>query len=67
MPTIVKRDQKLPEALVLAGDPVHFLWVVPLSTRECNLKLEKGFDTVLGLFEQNRHPHAFDPARKSYI
>lgn len=67
MPTIVNRDAALPDKLVLAGDPVHFLWVVPLSTPECNLKLEKGFDAVLGLFEKNRHPHVFDPSRQSYV
>jgi hypothetical protein len=67
MPTILKRDAGLAEALVLDGDPVHFLWVVPLSTPECNLKLDQGYDAILGLFEKNRHPHVFDPARKSYV
>jgi hypothetical protein len=67
MPTIVHRDQKLPKELVLDGDPVHFLWVVPLSTPECNLKLAKGFGAILDLFEKNRHPHVFDPNRRSYV
>jgi len=67
MPTIVTRDQNLPQQLVLAGDPVHFLWVVPLSTPECNLKLEKGFSAILDLFDKNRHPHIFDATRKSYV
>jgi hypothetical protein len=67
MPTILKRDQALPNELVLSGDPVHFLWVVPLTTAECNLKLEKGFGAILDLFEKNRHPHVFDAARKSYV
>ena len=67
MPTIVQRDQVLPEKLVLSGDPVHFLWVVPLATPECNLKLAKGFGAILDLFGENQHPHVFDPARKSYV
>ncbi|HEY1341475.1 MAG TPA: suppressor of fused domain protein [Bryobacteraceae bacterium] len=67
MPPIVLKDQTLPKELVLAGDPVHFLWVVPLSTPECNLKLQRGFGAILNLFEKNRHPHVFDPARKSYV
>ena len=67
MPTIVVRDQKLPNELILAGDRVHFLWVVPLSTPECNLKLEKGFDAILDLFGRHQHPHVFDPKRKSYV
>jgi hypothetical protein len=67
MPTIVKRDQNLPRDLVLAGDPVYFLWVVPLSTPECNLKLAKGFGAILDLFQKNQHPHVFDPTRRSYV
>jgi hypothetical protein len=67
MPPIVKKDQTLPEELKLAGEPVHLLWVVPLTTAECNLKLEKGFDAILDLFQQHRHPHVFDPHRKSYV
>jgi len=67
MQTIVARDQKLPEELKIEDDPVHFLWVVPLTTAECNLKLQKGFSAILGLFGQHHHPHVFDPARKSYV
>ena len=67
LPPIVKRDQTLPSELKLGDAPVHFLWVVPLTTAECNFKLAKGFDAMLNLFQQNRHPHVFDPHRKSYV
>jgi len=67
MPTIVKRDQDLPKQLILAGDPVHFLWVVPISSPECKLKLEHGFGAIVDLFQRHRHPHVFDPRRKSYV
>lgn len=67
MPTIVVPDHTLSKELAIASDPVHFLWLVPLTTPECNLKLEKGFDAILDLFEKNRHPHVFDPDRKSYV
>ncbi len=67
MPPIVTKDQTLPEELQLGGEPVHFLWVVPLTTAECNLKLEKGFDAILDLFQEHQHPHVFDPKRKSYV
>ncbi len=67
MPTIVKPDGALAEELSLADEPVHFLWVVPLTTPECNLKLAKGFDAILDLFERHRHPHVFDPNRMSYV
>lgn len=67
MPPIVKKDQTLPSELNLDGEPVHFLWVVPLTTAECNFKLARGFDAMLRLFQQNRHPHVFDPDRRSYV
>jgi hypothetical protein len=67
IPTIVKRDGTLPEELILDGEPVHFLWVVPLTTPECELKLAKGLNAILALFGQNRHPHVFDPSRASYV
>ena len=67
MPTIVRPDATLPDKLTLAGEPVDFLWVVPLTTPECNLKLEKGFNAILDLFGRHRHPHVFDPNRKSYV
>jgi len=67
MPTIVKPDATLSKQLVLGGQPVQFLWVVPLSTPELNLKLEKGFKAILDLFDEHRHPYVFNPARRSYV
>ncbi|HKE24764.1 MAG TPA: suppressor of fused domain protein [Bryobacteraceae bacterium] len=67
MPTIVNRERALPEQLMLDGDPDHFLWGVPLSAPECHLKLKRGFNAILDLFENNRHPHIFDPVPKSYV
>jgi hypothetical protein len=67
MPPIVKKDTNLHEDLVLDGDGVEFLWIVPLTTAECNLKLAKGADAILDLFQENRHPYIFDPTRKSYV
>jgi hypothetical protein len=67
VPPIVAKDQTLPEELKLRDEPVHFLWVVPLTTAECDYKLEKGLDAILGLFQENRHPHVYDPTRKSYV
>jgi hypothetical protein len=67
MPPIVMKDQTLPTELILGSDPVHLLWVVPLTTAECNFKLKNGFDAIVGLLQQHRHPYVFDPARKSYV
>jgi hypothetical protein len=67
MPTVVQRDQALAEELQLAGDPVHFLWVVPLTTAECNFKLKQGLPAIYSLFDKHRHPHVYDPHRASYV
>jgi hypothetical protein len=67
LPPIVKKDQTLPSELILGGEPVHFLWLVPLTTAECDFKLANGFEAMLSLFQQNRHPHVFDSERKSYV
>ena len=67
LPPIVKKDQDLQEELILDGDGVEFLWVVPLTTAECNLKLEQGIDAILDLFQKNRHPYVFTGDRASYV
>jgi suppressor of fused protein SUFU len=67
MPPIIATDQNLASELKLEAEPVHFLWVVPLTTAECNFKLEKGFDAILDLFDQHQHPYVFDPNRRSYV
>jgi len=64
---IVKRDRALPGELVLGGQPVEFLWMVPLTTPECNLKLAEGLDAILDLFGEHRHPYVFNPKRQGYV
>jgi hypothetical protein len=66
MPTVVRADLALPRELTIGGDAVEFLWVVPLSKAECELKLAEGFKAIMGLFERNRHPHVFNGDRASY-
>lgn len=67
IPPIVKKDANLQEELILDGDGVEFLWIVPLTTAECKLKLKKGSNVILDLFQENRHPYIFDRNRKSYV
>jgi hypothetical protein len=67
LPPIIAKDQKLPSELRLNGEPVNFLWVVPITTAECNFKLNNGFDALMDLFDQNQHPYIFDPKRRSYV
>jgi hypothetical protein len=66
LPPLVNKDRTLSEKLVIEGDAVELLWVVPITSAECNLKLAKGSSALLELFTKNRHPYVFDPNRKSY-
>jgi hypothetical protein len=67
LPPIVKKDAELQDELTLDGEGVHFLWIVPLTTPESNLKLAKGSDAILDLLQKNRHPYVFNPDRQSYV
>ena len=67
LPPILQSDVELPDALVLDGDHVELLWVVPLTSAECDLKLQQGTEALLNLLDQNDHPFVFDPNRKSYV
>jgi hypothetical protein len=67
LPPLVKSDQTLQDDLVLAGEGVNLIWIVPITTRECSLKLAKGANALLELFSKNRHPYIFDPNRPSYV
>lgn len=66
MPTIVHPDSTLGEKLRIASEPVNLLWCVPITTAECELKLEAGTDALYDLFEVNQHPFAFAGNRQSY-
>ncbi len=65
--TIVRPDQLLGERLRIAGDPVNLLWVIPISERECQAKLDRGIDFLLEVFDKVRHPHVFAGDRRSYV
>lgn len=67
MPTIVRPDSTLEKELVLNGSSVHFLWLVPISTPECDFKLKKGANALLDLFDKYNHPPVFNPKRESYV
>jgi hypothetical protein len=64
---LVRRHQTLNEELVIAGCPVDFLWVVPISAAEHALKTQQGTDALLDLFEARKHPWLFDAQRTCYL
>ena len=67
LPPIVKKDQDLEDDLILDGQGVQFVWMVPVTTPECQLKLDKGSDALLDLLQKKRHPYVYDPNRSSYV
>ncbi|MDD4269672.1 MAG: suppressor of fused domain protein [Pirellulaceae bacterium] len=67
LPTILVPDMTLPDRLKLNGESVEFLWVVPISSAECDLKRKQGIDELLDLFDRFEHPPIFDPNRACYV
>lgn len=67
MPSILRPDSTLGDKLLIDQQPVHLIWCVPITTAECQLKLDKGSDAIYDLFEANQHPFAFAGDRKSYV
>lgn len=65
--SILQPDATLPNHLHIEKDPVHLLWVVPITTAECERKLRDGTDAILDLFEQFQHPFVLNEARQSYV
>ncbi len=64
---LLAQHQRLSEVLVIDGDAVEFLWVVPISQAELDLKRREGVDALLDVFQEKKLPWLFDPARKSVV
>ena len=64
---IITPDQRIAEALSVAGDPVEILTVHLISDREYALIKNEGLDAFLDLLDENDYPPIFDPARRSYV
>jgi hypothetical protein len=46
--------------LMLAGDPLSFLWYIPISTDELEFKREHGLQTFLAVLDESELPWVFD-------
>ena len=67
MPSIVEPDSTLGDKLKIEDEPVHLVWCVPITTAECQLKLDEGSNALYDLFDANDHPFAFSGDRESYV
>lgn len=65
--SILEPDATLSQSLRIDKDPVCLLWVVPITTAECELKLRAGSEALLDLFDQVEHPIVLDEKRPSYV
>jgi len=65
--SIVRPDATLEQRLKIEKDPVHLLWVVPITTAESELKLQKGTNALLDLFDRYDHPFVLDEKRRSFV
>jgi hypothetical protein len=64
---IITPDQRIAEALSVAGDAIEILTVNLISDREYELIKNEGLDAFLDLLDENDYPPIFDPSRKSYV
>lgn len=64
---ILVSDRNLGEKLVFQGEPVEFLWLVPITKAEMSLAMEKGTAALLDVFEARHHPLVLDRQRASYV
>ena len=67
LPPIVEPERSRDGELVLDGVPLQLLWVVPITSAEAALKLERGADALLDLLDERGHPPVLDPLRESYV
>jgi hypothetical protein len=65
--SIARPDSTLHERLKIDKDPVHLLWVVPITTAESEFKLQQGIDALMDLFDRYDHPFVLDETRPSLV
>lgn len=64
---VVRSDSELADKLVLDGDPVEFLWPIPITLAELELKLNRGYGALMDIFNEVQHPVVLNPRRTSYV
>lgn len=64
---VVKPDCTLQEHLRIDGDDVRFMWVVPVSSEECEFVRSQGVAKLMAIFGKRNHPVVLDEMRDSYI
>jgi hypothetical protein len=60
-------DNVLHERLIVEGDPVELLWVVPITEQELAYKVEHGIEALQERLAEDDVPAVFDPGRRSAV
>jgi hypothetical protein len=63
---IMRPEQRIAQALSIAGDPVEILTLHIISDQEYDLIKTDGLGAFLELLDANDYPDIFDPLRESY-
>jgi hypothetical protein len=65
--TLVRGHAKAFETVRVKGEPVSYLWPVPITRAELKLKQEQGVNALIDVLEAQRHPWVFSGGRRSYV
>lgn len=60
-------DYTFSDELEIDGDPVFLLWVVPITSSECEFLRTQGLETFYELLEQNEHSLLLEEDRQPYV
>jgi hypothetical protein len=55
------------DAVRVAGEPVNYLWVVPITESERQYKRAHGIDALLDVFTNAKNPLVFEGDRNAYV
>ena len=65
MHTIVAPERHCDEHFTIGGDPLNMLWLQPITSAECRLKVELGLSVLLDRFNERQVSFVLDPGRTS--
>ncbi len=61
-----REDQNF-NPMIVEGDKVDFLVMIPITQRELNFKREHGAKALIDVFDQNNFDYIINEARKSFV
>jgi hypothetical protein len=65
--TLFRGHAEVFDAVRVAGEPVNYLWVVPITESERQYKRVHGLDALLDVFTDANNPLVFLGDRDAYV